>query len=434
MVKKGLLLVFAVSVVLMMVGGRNVFAHFQFDTERKLNTSVWMSDEIQIAAFNDDQYNPSVAYNSNHDEYLVVWHNLHSSGRRDIQAARVSSKGEVIALFNVADNDTYTNEKAQPDVAYDSVNDRYLIVFAYDYYGDGSDWDIHGQFIPWDGPSESLTEFTIDSSSKSSFLPSVAYNPNNQEFVIVHWNHYDLSGDLHNEILGNRIRASDGNGLSDNIIIIINSTVSSSYYVPDIAYNAYRNEYLVVYDDDEDIFGVRYDVEALPLNEITVAAWPGKEIMPAVAACAAGNQYLVVWQAFPEVYNSAIYARFVNGNGTLGDVYLIYDSTDLELAPDVTCSRYGHEFLSTWQTLYYDIYGDLKFGVLGRIVKMDGSMGDLFIITESTNDYTKPAIAAASTDYMVVWEFMREAVPYYQDIYGRIISPHRLFLPTVFRH
>jgi len=35
----------------------------------------YLSGEIIISGLDNEKYLPSVAYNSNHDEYLIVWHN-----------------------------------------------------------------------------------------------------------------------------------------------------------------------------------------------------------------------------------------------------------------------------------------------------------------------------------------------------------------------
>jgi len=42
-------------------------------------------------------------------------------------------------------------------VAYDPTNDRYLVVYIYDVNGDGSDYDLRGRLIPWNGPDRGAT-------------------------------------------------------------------------------------------------------------------------------------------------------------------------------------------------------------------------------------------------------------------------------------
>jgi hypothetical protein len=72
-------------------------------------------------------------------------------------------------------------------VAYDGDRDRYLVVWVYDYHGDGSDWDVRGRFIPWDGPDATLTEFSICDLNSEQWGPKVVYNENPAwaEFLVV---------------------------------------------------------------------------------------------------------------------------------------------------------------------------------------------------------------------------------------------------------
>lgn len=48
-----------------------------------------------------DNREPAVAYNSNHDEYLVVWYNDQGGGTWDIYARRVRGDGTLLSNFCV---------------------------------------------------------------------------------------------------------------------------------------------------------------------------------------------------------------------------------------------------------------------------------------------------------------------------------------------
>ena len=98
---------------------------------------------------------------------------------------RVSETGDVLTEFVVYEN--ATKDSAQASVAYDPVNDRYLVVWIFDSSGAGTDWDLYGRFIPWDGPSASLTEFSIITWTTSQWNPVLAYPRTMEEFLVV-WN------------------------------------------------------------------------------------------------------------------------------------------------------------------------------------------------------------------------------------------------------
>ncbi|MEZ4556352.1 MAG: hypothetical protein R2854_07880, partial [Caldilineaceae bacterium] len=84
-----------------------------------------LGGEIVVSALDNDQLWPAVAYNPQHREYLVVWQN-NWSGNRDIYAQRVDAQGDLLSWFAVT---TGTHDRAQPAVAYDPVNQRYLVTW-----------------------------------------------------------------------------------------------------------------------------------------------------------------------------------------------------------------------------------------------------------------------------------------------------------------
>jgi len=286
----------------------------------------YQSNEITISALDNEEYLPSVAYNWKHDEYLVVWHNTWTIGTRDIRAQRVSAGGQLLGSeFLVAESPT--KDYAQPSVDYDPVNDRYLVAYIYDTVGDGSDWDLYGRFIPWDGPDAGLTEFVICNFATHQWNPKVAYGRAVEEYLVVWANEYQ-AGTSPMYISGRRVKASDGSfpgGTGSDLTI---SHGTENRVNPDVTYNLARNEYLVVWDNAVDIFGVRLtgDLSHDFGGEFGIAEWPDTEIHPAVAACDDADQYLVAWQSFATgTYD--IYARFVKGDGTLEGVYEVEATT-----------------------------------------------------------------------------------------------------------
>lgn len=240
-----------------------------------------LSGEIVISSLDNEQHLPAVAYNWKHKEYLVVWHNTWVVGTRDIRARRISPQGDLLGSeFTVAESPT--RDYAQPSVAYDPVNDRYLVVYIYDTFGDGSDWDLYGRFIPWDGPSPSLTEFAICTWATHQWNPKVAYGRAVEEYLVV-WNNEYQSGVLPMYISGRRVSA-DGSGFPGGTSDLTISHTTENRVNPDVAYNLARNEYLVVYDNVVDVYGVRLRGDAAQLGggEVGIAGWPDTEIHPAV--------------------------------------------------------------------------------------------------------------------------------------------------------
>ena len=269
--------------------------------------------EIIISERDSAEYSPAIAYNSKHNEYLVVWENDWGGGYHDIYAQRISGDGRLLSWFSL----TSGYSQANPAVAYDPVNDRYLVVWAYDVFGNGSDWDVYGRFVPWNGPPDP-TAFPICSWPSNQGHPAVAYGRAQEEFLVV-WKSDATS--VPGYISAVRITAATGGFPGGD-----GFTVSSGSQIrdfPDVAYNLHRNEYLVTWDleisaNNIDIWGMRLRGDGAPLTggsptvtgEFVIAGWPSFEAEPAVAACAAADQYLVAWQSdqAPAENNYAIYA------------------------------------------------------------------------------------------------------------------------------
>ena len=392
-----------------------------------------LGGEIVVSDLDNEQYLPSVAYNWKHDEYLVVWHNKWSSNR-DIYAQRINGQGELLSWFAVgptAPLNPYPNDRAQPSVAYDPVNDRYLVTWVYDKNGDGSDWDVHGVFVNWDGPIPGQHQINISDWGTHQWNPKVVYGRAAEEFLVV-WNNEYQSGTLPMYISGRRVKAADGTFPAGIGTLTINHA-SENRINPAVAYNLARNEYMIVYDNAADIFGMRLtgDLNHNFGGEFSIAAWSGAEIEPSVAACRETDQYLVTWQN-PQ---PDIYVRFIKGDGTIDGGPLHLDSTSVaEIKSQVACNEAGNQFLVVWQQQFSNAAG--PYGIRGQFVNNDKTLGTPFTIVSpwvgGSAEFTTPVVAGGNVNYLTVWEHDRNGTVY-QDVHGRLITPHTVFLPTVVR-
>ncbi len=390
-------------------------------------TNPFLSSELIISALANEQHLPAVAYNRKHHEYLVVWHNTWGNGTRDIYAQRLTDKGEFKDGFTIA---TGPKGRAQPSVAYDPVRDRYLVVWTHDVAGDGSNWDISGRFVPWNGPpSPGLSEFKIIDWSSSQWNPKVVYAEASDEFMVV-WTNTPAFVPAY--VSGRRIFA-DGSGFPGGGFTIA-THLTENRVNADVAYNLARNEYLVTYDNVLDIFGTRLrgDGASLGGGEFPIAEWPDQEHRPAVAACHEADQYLVAWQSLVSPNNDDVFARFVNGNGTVDSVHHIGGTAVDENYPDVTCNVQGRQYMVTWQQQYSNTTG--PYGIWGRRLLPDKTLYPPFTISAPiagrSMDRTDPAIVGGHANFMVVWEHDRFGTTW-QDIHGRLVSPHVTFLPII---
>ena len=401
-----------------------------------------MGPEIVITDRNNAQYETAVAYNWKHEEYLVVWQD--DAAGSGIHARRVSNLGLPLGSAPMA-LATGTLPQREPAVAYDSVNDRYLVVWMHDISGNGSNWDLSGRFVPWTGSTPSLPEFKIADWPGSEYHPEVAYARGQTlkpEFLIV-FSHRRATAPLAWYIAGIRVYA-DGSGFFPTALNI--SSGPENRDVPDVTYNLNRNEYVVVWNvwrgTKWDIEGVRLQGNGNPLGsgEFVVANSSVNDLWPSVAACDKADQYLAVWKTVTFLGDDEIRGRSIDGDGapSLKDIQL--DTTKgEEYGADVACNAEAYQYLVVWQEK--EQYTNSKFGILGSRVDTNGIVIDtpaFEIVSPSLApaDRHNPAVAAGpQPSYLVSWEHAREGTTY-QDIHGRIIGMVRYFvsLPLILRN
>ncbi|NOR84190.1 MAG: hypothetical protein GQ526_11935, partial [Ardenticatenales bacterium] len=303
-------------------------------------------------------------------------------------------------------------------VAYDPVTNRYLVVWAREM--PSSNYDIYGRFIPWDG-IPTASEFPIDSStSDDSSSPKVAYALAQGEYLVV-WEDYS-GGWPEYRVSGRRVKAVGGGWPAR---FTIAEHASENRRNPHVAYNLARNEYLVTYDNmylagtnNENIYGKRLAGDGTVLGgELGIAGWPDDEVAPAVAACDGADQYLVTWTSV-QSGGKRVYARFVDGDGTLKGVHQIDDSTtDYPYSPAAVDCKWGVQYMVTWERYA----GGSLVGIRGRVAYSDESMDSSFEIEVPHSPHReRPAVACSDPNCLVAWEH-RDASGY-AEIYGRIVG------------
>ncbi len=163
------------------------------------------------AAFGADH--PAVVFNPDADEYLVAWYADDTvqgmvNNECEIFAQRVSSTGTLVGsnlrISDMGGSGDPLYNAYRPDVVYDSRNFEYLIV----WYGDDNtgglvddEREIFGQLITWQGVGTGPNDFRISDMGGTgdpaydALHPSAAYNPLRNEYLVV-WQGDDNVGGL----------------------------------------------------------------------------------------------------------------------------------------------------------------------------------------------------------------------------------------------
>ncbi len=382
--------------------------------------NIWLDDV--------DNYEPAVAYNSLHDEYLVVWYNDQGGGLWDIYARRVRGDGTLLSDFCVVSD--VGRKNWQPDVAYSPTQDAYLVVYTYEV--NASDYDLWAKRVGWNGGWMSA-EIHINQEAGKQWNPAVAYNSQNDEYLVVYENWW--GGGLR-DIAAQRVKASDGSLLSWRNIA---TGAGEERVFPDVAYNQARNEYLIVYGyGPSNNGGIRGKVASTNLGTL------GSEVhicedfhydqdFPAVAA--GPDEYLVVWEDGDwSTNNYDIFARRVNGDGSQGpsggfEIDGIGDS-NLHVNPAVAYGA-GYGYLVAWR--YYE--GGSNQNIYGRYVMpgQDSAAGEEFAIDGDSGSQRYPAVACNPSGDCLVVEDDNYPGPDY-EIRGRFVRPHHIYLPLTLRN
>ena len=135
--------------------------------------------------------------------------------------------------------------------------------------------------------------------------------------------------------------------------------------------------------------------------------------MPDVAF--GGDNYMVAWSDVRLSDRFNIYGTRVTPAGEVldPDGILIGQSTDsiIEFEPAIAFT--GTRFFVVWLFL---VYNSPEFGVAGRFVNCDGTLGDTVRIANTTNEGGRISVACDGTNFLVVW------TQYPYSLMGQIVS------------
>jgi hypothetical protein len=333
----------------------------------------------------------SVAYGLLRDEYLVVW-SATDTVTGEIWAARFGLDGTVRQIFKIAG--VSGEYRGSPDVAYSPHQDQYLVVYLYAPTVTSSDSDIRGVLVSGDGTLAG-NEFPIRAEAGLQVAPSIAYNETHEEYLVVYGNSWASGLE---DVAAQRVRASDGQLLSWRNIATGANQVRR---LPDVAYNAARNEYLVVYEflqgTAKQARGTRFTHDMATLfSEVTI----GDPILSDghTTVAAGPDEYLVVWPKHTSGQDYDVLARRVSGDGIPQA-----SSAGFQIAGKETTTGYWDPAVAYWEGRSYlvamasgpDYVNYTNTDVIGGTVwpGQDSVAGDLFSLFESSETQGYPQLA-----------------------------------------
>ena len=253
----------------------------------------YLFPEQNIRVEQGSQWGPAVAYNSQWDEFLIVYENWWAGGLRDIAAQRIkASTGAFASWRNIA---TGAGEwRHTPKVAYNEARNEYLITYTYSSNATQGNGDIYG-IVASANLGTLSGEFLIKGGGQDQEYSAVAAGPD--EYLVV-WSDGDpATADY--DIYGRRV-SGEGQPLGPAGGFLISSTSAAWRESPDVAFGG-RCGYLVVWSHAEGIS----------------AGWP---------------------PTLQDVYGARVP---VGQDTTAGGQFAIDDGADLQSEPAVACAPWG---------------------------------------------------------------------------------------------
>jgi hypothetical protein len=304
-----------------------------------------------------------------------------------------------------------TSDEHTPAVAYNYVHKEYLVVWHNEWPGGSK--DIYARRVSKSG--QILSWFAITTGANNLVQPAVAYNAANDEYLVV-WMK-EVSSNVY-EIWGRAIAWNNSYQKAEKQII---TYPERSFWTPRVAWNSYRNEYLVVWNafDTTDSFppGIPSDIAGARV----AGDWSTIYVSNILTTYSGPHQVDITYNVAMDEYFLAfvvIHTEATSGNDIYG-LRVGWDGSPvgglIEIYKDDIAGQRKHQnhpavatneqdkYMVVWEHEYtstdHDIYA--------REYHVDGTPdGSYFTISSWTQDDTVPDVAAngANKEWLAVWQ------------------------------
>jgi len=318
-----------------------------------------------MGGLNDATYNAvstHVAYNSTDDEYLVVWMSDDNVGSLIDEEFEVFGQrldgpdaSEVgtndFRISDVGGSGSAARQASSANVAFNSINNEYLVVWHADDSDAGLDdneQEVFGQRLDGiDGSEVGNNDFRISDmggtgdSGLDARPPEVSHSPARNEYLVV-WSGDDNNSPLvngENEIFGQFIFGdhTDGDETGTNDFRLsdmgTNGDTLIDAFLPAVDYNSVVDEYAIVWHGDDDDLGLADDEFEVFLQRFEPGNAPPALALPGAAVDYDENDPATVIDATATAndpdssdLNTGGLTVSFTANGTTNDQLVVQDS------------------------------------------------------------------------------------------------------------
>jgi hypothetical protein len=387
-----------------------------FDWEYK-----WGGDQqITYTPSLQGAWDPKVAYGNN--RFLVAWEEGRPFYPifHEIRANMFDINGNILINNFLIYKDTgalqYRNEN--PSIAF---GDGKFFV-AWERFGTGSavldrtSMDIYGRIVHLNGNLGPVIQICTASYCQAD--PNVAFDSVNNRFCVV-WE--DARSDMNNYGVYGRLYDSNGNPVGSEKAIAVGP---NNQVEPWVAFNPIHEQYMIVWEDgiqaDVGPFSLKAGIFDKDLNQIgsTITIATGHSNLDHVFPCVEFNpesqRYLITWNTANiggGVWHGDVWGRILDHAGnTIVNNFIIRQGNFVRT--DVV-NYLGSSFFVSFD-------GNNK--VWGKMVLSDGGVVpyDVQLSSGSSADAIWAKMAVAEEKIFVTWEDKRSSSSSYPDVYGNI--------------
>lgn len=359
---------------------------------------------FMIADESGDLSNAAVDFDSQHQEYLVIWQS-NPPAETHIYAERVSTFGSLLGRYTVSAPGDLV--RRNPDVAYNSQQDTFLVVWE---QFDGNYYNIRGRIFHPNGPVGNEFWLGTGPELRNRYQPAVAYSSTSDKFLVV-WESMVVGG-LASDIQAQVVTGAGALEGSNFLIAQGNSSWSNDQ--PDLAYNRSRNEYLIAWvaedrtvENQTDIFGKRVtrDGIILDVSPLLIGYHTPPETLPSVAAIPTipdFGGYMVVWELHYTASDYDIYSRTITGTGGMNSVVIASSTSSNEMMPAVAGQENNDQYLIAFTRFFTPPFSNTD--LFGKTASIDGVLTSSEKKIVAFSGKYPATIAGPNSDYLVVCE------------------------------
>lgn len=372
-------------------------SEYPTELDSSVSSELKMQDVSSLAA-SDAQTHPAVALDTVNMRYMVVWANQSDITGSDIHGALYNSDGSRFSSEDIIISEAYDDQK-NPSVAFDG--NRFLVVWQDENI---SSSDIHGALVDEQGPVPGFADILLTDAINNQVFPKVVFRKPDALFkepqYLVVWQ--DTRSD-DGDIYGTRVSV-DGFSVDGSGVPLAPPTGVQGK--PAIAVGETHS--LLVWEQDSGSANAKIRGTLLPAGDWTPGFDFGvgtgsnaRQTAPSVAFHAASNNYFVVWSdARNTATGNDIYGTRVSSGGTVWDAsgFPISNGPGAQLAPAIATA--GDNVLAVWQDARDSSIND----IFGNRLSADGGVvaGSDFSIRSTTYAQT-PAVGPVATDKQLVF-------------------------------